>query len=101
MNIIVSHIPLQRPLNPEEVALITRELPPMVSDVTGCHGFYCAQLSGAELVSISVWDSEIDASTATKWLDPWLETTLGQALAGAPQRRVYDVLVAREPGERR
>ena len=101
MHVIVSRIPLRRPLNPEEVARIARELPPMVAEAPGCHGFYWARSGEAEALTVSLWDSEAEADAAFARVGPWLGATLGAILAGPPERRAGEVLVAHQVGERR
>jgi heme-degrading monooxygenase HmoA len=93
MHIVVSTLPLKRPLSPEEVARLKRELPSVVGDRPGYREVYWAQTGETEALTVSVWDSQADADAAFEAIRPWLGAMLGPILAGAPQRRVAEVLV--------
>ena len=98
MHIVVSTLPLKRPLSPEEVARLERELPGLVADRPGYRGVYWARTDQNEALTVSLWDSPAEADAAFEAIRPWLAEVLGPLMAGAPQRRVAEVLVAHHPG---
>ena len=96
MHIVVSTIPLSRQLGPEEIARLEQDLPAQVAGRPGYRGVYWArtdQADQAEALTVSIWDSPADADAAFAAIGPWLGSVLGPLMAGAPQRRVAEVVV--------
>jgi hypothetical protein len=96
VHLIVTTIPTKRPLVPDEVGRIERELPDLAAKMAGYRGFYWARTTDTEMLTVSIWDSQAEADTALEQIRPWLIATLGPLMAGAPERRVGEVLVAHQ-----
>jgi hypothetical protein len=93
---VVTTIPLKRPLNPEEVARLGRELPPLAAGRPGYRGLYWGLAEPTEALTVSVWDSLVEADASFEAIAPWIREVLGPVLAGPPQRRAAEVLVAHQ-----
>ena len=94
MQIVVTTMPLKRPLDAKEIERLEQELPPLAAAQHGFRAVYWAQAGELEALTVSVWSTQADADAAFQAIGPWLGTMLGQMLAGPPERRVAEVLVA-------
>ena len=96
MHRVVTTVPLQRPLNPEDVARLDQELPPLAAGRPGYRGLYWGRTDETEALTVSVWDSLAEANAAFEAIAPWIREVLGPILAGPPPRRAAEVLIAHQ-----
>src|SRR5262245_50127653 len=98
MHIVVTTLPLKRPLDAQEIARLEQELPSLAAGQHGYYGVYWARAGELEALTVSVWETEVDADAALQGIGPWLGALIGPLVAGQPERRIAEVLVADSRG---